>query len=164
MIDDQSDGGTIDGRNVAVLGDALPAELAGGPGNLALGAAAFADAAAHDYHLVDGSPAVDAGEPIDGVDVDRDGTARPQGGGPDVGAYELCAEACEPAPDGGARADGGGDSGPASTRDSGFGRTGGSAEAEGGCDCRIPGRSRGTGLAWLLLGAAVAAGRRKRRG
>lgn len=52
----------------------------------------FVDAAAGDYHLASGSAAIDAGvmafEGIDAPSDDRDGTARPQGEGLDVGAYE----------------------------------------------------------------------------
>lgn len=41
-----------------------------------------------DYHLRDGSPAIDAGAVIDGVEEDHDGNARPAGGSHDIGAYE----------------------------------------------------------------------------
>jgi hypothetical protein len=47
------------------------------------------DAAADDYHLAPGSPAIDAGEALSGVTIDRDGVERPQGGAHDAGAYEA---------------------------------------------------------------------------
>ena len=42
-----------------------------------------------DFHLLAGSPAVDAGMPLSIVSDDFDGTSRPQGGGYDIGAFEL---------------------------------------------------------------------------
>jgi hypothetical protein len=47
------------------------------------------NAKAHDYHLASRAPAVDAGERLGAVTVDRDGVERPQGGAFDVGAYEA---------------------------------------------------------------------------
>jgi hypothetical protein len=44
---------------------------------------------ANDYHLAAGSPALNAGERLEEVTIDRDGVERPQGGGYDIGAYEL---------------------------------------------------------------------------
>jgi hypothetical protein len=41
-----------------------------------------------DYHLTSGSPAIDAGVGA-GVTSDLDGEPRPQGGAPDIGAYEF---------------------------------------------------------------------------
>lgn len=40
------------------------------------------------YHLLSGSPAIDAGTSANAPSVDLDGVTRPQGGGFDVGAYE----------------------------------------------------------------------------
>jgi hypothetical protein len=57
--------------------------------NLSVTVAAFVNAAVDDYHLVPGSPAIDAGERLTTVTVDRDGVERPQGGTYDVGAYEV---------------------------------------------------------------------------
>jgi hypothetical protein len=48
----------------------------------------FVNRAANDYHLQLGSPAVDAGASVAGILADFDGTARPQGDRPDIGAYE----------------------------------------------------------------------------
>lgn len=78
---------TLDVRSLLVLGPSLPAEAAA-PSNLAVTAAAFLDAPAHDYRLAPASPAVDAGAGIAGVGTDRLGVARPQGPAADVGAYE----------------------------------------------------------------------------
>ena len=49
----------------------------------------FADAAARDYHLRIGSPAIDNADAPSAPAYDRDGAARPQGAGPDIGAYEY---------------------------------------------------------------------------
>jgi hypothetical protein len=95
----------IDGKNVLVLGPALPAELAANGGSLAVAESAFVDAAGDDYHLVAGSPAVDRGIAVE-VATDRDGNARPHGVAHDIGAYERCEPDCV-ATDGGV--DGGGD-------------------------------------------------------
>jgi parallel beta-helix repeat protein len=52
--------------------------------------ALFVDAPNGDFHLKQSAAAVDQGAVVSGdVDADRDGVARPQGGGFDVGAYEL---------------------------------------------------------------------------
>lgn len=49
----------------------------------------FADAGTGDFHLLPGSPAIDAGvdDPLNGP-TDRDGRARAQGSGVDIGAFE----------------------------------------------------------------------------
>ncbi|HMG36659.1 MAG TPA: right-handed parallel beta-helix repeat-containing protein [Blastocatellia bacterium] len=49
----------------------------------------FVDAASGDFHLNGASPAVDAGTTAPQVSTDRDGIARPQGQGYDVGAIEF---------------------------------------------------------------------------
>ena len=82
-----SSGSVLDVRNLLVLGPALPTE-ARGSANRAVTAASFVNAAAHDYHLASGSPAIDAGATIGDVTRDRLGTVRPQGRGYDIGAYE----------------------------------------------------------------------------
>ncbi len=48
----------------------------------------FVDAAGHDYRLQAGSPAIDAASTVNVPATDFDGTARPQGAGPDIGAFE----------------------------------------------------------------------------
>lgn len=54
-------------------------------------AAGFADPSRHDFSLLPDSPAVDAGAEIGTVEVSVDylDVVRPQGAGPDVGAYEY---------------------------------------------------------------------------
>jgi parallel beta-helix repeat protein len=49
----------------------------------------FADAPGNDWHLKDGSPALDMGTLLNLPQFDLDGVARPQGDGPDAGCYEL---------------------------------------------------------------------------
>jgi hypothetical protein len=48
----------------------------------------FVNAAAGDYRLAPGSPAIDFGDPASFPPIDIDGVARPKGAGPDAGAYE----------------------------------------------------------------------------
>jgi len=64
-----------------------PAEAADGS-NLLVAPDAFVDVTHHDYSLASGSPAVDAGAPLDLVRTDRNGIPRPVGKAPDVGAFE----------------------------------------------------------------------------
>ena len=49
----------------------------------------FVDPDRFDFHLQKDSPAIDTGTREDAVDVDIEGTRRPQGRGPDIGAYEF---------------------------------------------------------------------------
>lgn len=76
----------LDVRNVLVLGT-LPA-VAADPSNRGVAASAFINAAAHNYALAPGSPAIDAGTELPEVRVDRNRTPRPQGRAYDIGAYE----------------------------------------------------------------------------
>ncbi|MCY3017905.1 MAG: right-handed parallel beta-helix repeat-containing protein [Planctomycetota bacterium] len=48
----------------------------------------FKDPAKGDFHLHDGSPAVDSGTSAGAPQTDLDGSPRPKGKGPDMGAYE----------------------------------------------------------------------------
>jgi hypothetical protein len=74
-------------RNLLVLGP-LPSEAAH-MSNLSVGSAAFVNAPANNYELAAGSVAIDTGVTLPAVKADRSGTVRPQGNGPDVGAYEV---------------------------------------------------------------------------
>jgi hypothetical protein len=49
----------------------------------------FVDASGGDFHLVTGSPAIDAADPSLGIPLDFDGNPRPQLGGWDMGAFEY---------------------------------------------------------------------------
>jgi hypothetical protein len=75
----------LDVRNLLLLGAKLPPQ-ASGASNLAVSASAFVDAAAHDYRLAPGSPAVGRGVRIPEVMHDRAGAKR--GPAVAVGAYE----------------------------------------------------------------------------
>ena len=77
---------TVDVRNLLSI-PPLTAE-ASPASNLRVDASSFVDASGHDYHLVSTSPAVDSGERLGDVTIDRDAVARPQGSAHDVGAYE----------------------------------------------------------------------------
>jgi hypothetical protein len=61
--------------------------LSTGTGNI-VGDPMFTNAAAGDYSVMQGSPAVDGGEVAVAPHVDFNGSARPIGAGPDVGAIE----------------------------------------------------------------------------
>jgi hypothetical protein len=56
------------------------------------GDARFVNAEAGDFHLQQGSPAVDAGSAEAGPKDDLEGAPRPAGRGWDLGAYELKGE------------------------------------------------------------------------
>jgi hypothetical protein len=49
----------------------------------------FVNAAGRDFHLMMGSPAIDAADPAATVNTDYDGTTRPQGAARDLGAFEY---------------------------------------------------------------------------
>jgi nitrous oxidase accessory protein NosD len=49
----------------------------------------FVDAARGNFHLLAGSPAIDAGSPVGAPGTDFSGTARPHGEGIDIGAFEY---------------------------------------------------------------------------
>jgi hypothetical protein len=60
------------------------------PSGVVVGDPMFADPGNRNFHLVLGSPAIDAAIPATiAAGLDLDGTVRPQGGASDLGAYEL---------------------------------------------------------------------------
>jgi parallel beta-helix repeat protein len=59
--------------------------------------ALFTNAAGNDYHLKAGSPAIDAGIPLD-VPDDLDGNSRPQGAAYDLGCYESAVSCSDSSP------------------------------------------------------------------
>ena len=77
----------VEVRNLLVLGALQP--VASHASNLSVGAEAFVDVLADNYALVPGAAPIDAGITLADVTTDRIGTARPQGPGYDVGAYEV---------------------------------------------------------------------------
>jgi len=68
------------GTNYDPTFNCLSANLTGNP--------LFVSDAARDYHLLSGSPAIDTGDSSLAWSPDFDGAARPQGAGPDIGAFE----------------------------------------------------------------------------
>jgi len=132
----------------------------------------FVNPAAHDLHLLETSPAVNAGSSELAPPIDRDGIPRPQGPAVDLGAYEWHDPSVVPidagvdagsedggagdaaladgsaqdgeAQDGRVSADGGGGSG-----DAGVG--GGGTELGGRCGCAVPGQDGRTLLSLMLL-------------
>ena len=93
------------------------APLAGAPDSVVISEGAgnitgdprFANAFAGDYHLLLGSPAIDAGATLDlAFPTDLDGTPRVQGAGPDIGAFETTPPVSPPASTASATAQAGG--------------------------------------------------------
>ncbi len=132
-----------------------------------------------DYRLAENSPGIDAGTPEGAPAIDIDGVARPQGGGFDVGPYELPVDMGTSSSGGGdgtssegssggagstTDTDAGGVDGPAAGDTTGHAvddtatrSGGGSADdgAAGGCGCtwrHPPGGSALFLLAWLIRG------------
>jgi parallel beta-helix repeat protein len=54
-----------------------------------VGAPAFVNPSAEDFHLTENSEAIDRGATLASVSTDKDGIARPQGSAYDMGAYEF---------------------------------------------------------------------------
>ncbi len=73
-------------RNLLVL-SSRPAEAAR-TSNMTVTERVFVDATHHDYRLVAGAPAIDAGVLLPAVTLDRNGVRRPVGAAYDIGAYE----------------------------------------------------------------------------
>ena len=82
-------------RNLLVTGDQLPRQALG-RSNLTVSIDVFRDGPSGDYHLLAGTPPIDAGVPLPAVPVDRSGHSRPQGAHYDIGADEYSAQADGP--------------------------------------------------------------------
>lgn len=118
--------------------------------------------------LRDGSPAIDSGDATGAPGTDFAGTARPQGAGFDIGAYEHCTGACTQGTGGGS----GSDTGAGSNAGSGGGDTGsgdgqgssytGPTHAPSGGGCSAGGTAGTAGLIALVL-LALPLRRRPRR-
>jgi hypothetical protein len=90
LMDSESENITI-GYNLVYNDNGV--QPAGGPfpNDLWMVDPRFVDYGSSDYHLQDGSPAIDAGVDF-GVQVDFDGNMRPLGAGFDMGAFEYVSE------------------------------------------------------------------------
>jgi MYXO-CTERM domain-containing protein len=97
--------------------------------------AVFVDLAMNDYRVSEASAARDVGTSLNAPLVDHDGNARPEGAAVDVGAFEYCGDACQPAV-GGSSVNGG------SAGAGGVLTAGGSPNAGGGPG---PGAGNGSG-------------------
>jgi hypothetical protein len=82
------DGARADIQSNLVYSAPAPALSTGAQGTLLGRDPLFANGAAADYGLQAGSPAIDAGVTLSGLITDLRGTARPSGGGVDIGAVE----------------------------------------------------------------------------
>ncbi len=83
-----SDGGAVEGSHNILFsteGNIDPGDF---PNDLVNINPLLIDPARDNYHIPAGSPAVDAGLDL-GITTDLDGHSRPQGNGPDIGAYEF---------------------------------------------------------------------------
>lgn len=123
----------------------------------------YEDANAGDFTLIEGSPLLDVGQVIAGIN-DRFVVGK----GPDVGAFERGGVA--PLPDGGLPDGGGGAAGSGVGGNGGNGETGaggsnggGSSGETGGCGCRLGPESAGTAFVGAAAFVLVLAFRRRKR-
>lgn len=138
-------------KNLLLLGATLPPVAAGGS-NLAVMDSAFVNVTGNNYHLVKGSPAIDTGETLAMVTVDRDGITRPQGAGFDRGAYEWSESG--PPPDASPPLDSAIGSETSTGDDAGIGNAA-PTEDDGGCGCRVHARDGQGALALIALLAVL---------
>ncbi|HEY5934048.1 MAG TPA: choice-of-anchor Q domain-containing protein, partial [Kofleriaceae bacterium] len=121
----------------------------------------FTDAAGGDLTLRDASPAIDSGMDPGAPQLDVLGTARPQGAGIDIGAYEKCeTDGCVRSGPGGGSGSG---SGSGDGSGSGSGDGGGDGDNNGSENSDLAGGcSAGGSGATLLVGLTLLIRRRRR--
>ncbi len=83
-----SDGGSVSGSHNLLYNTTDTIAQPDFPNDLVNRDPLFVNPGANDYHIREGSPAMDAGLNV-GVTADLDGNPRPQGAGYDIGAYEF---------------------------------------------------------------------------
>lgn len=174
-------------RNNIFVGPGTPCTVSDAvePNNITSGDPLFEDPANYNYHLKDGSPAIDKGsDPGTGAGVDLTPKFhyvhaamtedRPVNGVIDVGAYEVAPMGTGGAGGGGgaggAGGGAGGDGGSATGGAGGDGGsatggagTGGSPTAEGdGCGCRVGETGSATGAVAVAMGLGLLFARRRR--
>ena len=88
LVSASAEAAMLDIRNSLFFGSDLPIEATAHTSNATAEYADFENAVHHDYHLSPDSDAIDAGEPIDGVETDLDQDVRVEGAAPDLGAFE----------------------------------------------------------------------------
>ena len=93
----QDVGGNPDVRNTLFFAGSKPSEASEASNRLAT-STDFVNPITDDYHLAQGSGAIDTGEILNEVLTDHDGISRPQGAGFDVGAYEFIASTFDTTP------------------------------------------------------------------
>jgi len=139
FVEAEADNSVLDIRNFLIASDSLPTE-AQGAYNIAVPHTSFVAPDEGDFRLSAGSPAIDTGETLQEIIVDRDGIQRPQGEAFDIGAYEWCEGDCEihDPPDGGM--DGGSSHDGSTINDGGVHYQDGDTSENGtdsnGCSCR----------------------------
>lgn len=127
------------------------------------GDAQFVDGAAADFHLLEGSPAIDAAVADLAPSDDFDGYLRPAGAAYDMGAFEYGAEPAGGSGGTGASGGSGGSGGGAAAGGVGGAVLPGDDPADdGGCGCRVESRHRRGGAALWLLGAVALLAVRRR--
>ncbi|MBK8258289.1 MAG: right-handed parallel beta-helix repeat-containing protein [Polyangiaceae bacterium] len=176
---------TLDGDAIINLTEWQAAT--GQDANSSTQAPSFVNMGADDYHLTNASAGVDQGTSTEAPSADLENTARPQGAGFDIGAYEFCPSGmCTMGMGGsggagtGGNGTGGGsagsaDGGSGATGGAGIGGSGGSVDCSGGegncdpgadgCTCRAAPKGDNPTFSFMaaLLGTGLFAARRRRR-
>ena len=147
-----SEGGQVTGESNIIMNSNAPDPA--GAHDLVGTDPLFVDAANNDFHLKAASPTIDKGEGLSTVTSDHDGTARPQGSGWDIGAFEYCAGSCPLAGDAGW--------GPFPAA-GGPSASAAASKSKGGCACRAGPEDGSMRYAWAVVATAVALAIRRRR-